>query len=127
MSNLTLTRTRIKAGVYEGLLTTRARLKSEPVLELHLLDATLGKLTVTADAKVKKTWAVRIDIPASSILEGVQTFIITDMESGATLDSFAMITGSPVQEDLQSEIKLLRAELDMLKHAFRQHCVETAK
>ncbi|MFT4715765.1 MAG: hypothetical protein ACI861_001054 [Paracoccaceae bacterium] len=127
MSTLTLTRTRIKSGTYEGLLITKARLKSDPVLELRYRDTTLGRVSVIADAKAQKTWNVRVEIPASSIFEGVQTFIITDVDSGKTLDSFAMITGAPLQDDLLSEVKLLRAELEMLKQAFRKHIVETTK
>jgi len=127
MSVLTLTRSRIRSGYYEGLLTTRAKLKSAPVLELRLLDVMLGNLELIPDPKLKKTWNVRAEIPASSINEAVQTFIISDVESGKTLDSFAMITGAPLQDDLRAELSLLRAELDMLKQAFRQHCVETAK
>jgi hypothetical protein len=127
MSVLTLTRSRIRSGFYEGLLTTRAKLKSEPVLELRLLDNTLGNLDLAPDPKLKKTWTVRAEIPAATISEAVQTFIISDVATGKTLDSFAMITGAPLQDDLRAEISLLRAELDMLKQAFRQHCVETGK
>jgi len=49
MSVLTLTRSRIRSGFYEGLLTTRAKLKSAPVLELRLLDVTLGNLELIPD------------------------------------------------------------------------------
>ena len=126
MKEYTLTRTRIKSGHYEGLLTTRAKVKAQPVLELRLLDATLCKAEIIPDEKVEKAWAVQIELPAASINDGVQTYIIYDVETGKTLDSFAMITGTPLQQDIQAELALLRAELDILKQAFRQHCVETA-
>ena len=38
-----------------------------------------------------------------------------------------MITGEPVEDDLRGEIDLLRAELDMLKRAFRRHCIDTMR
>jgi hypothetical protein len=31
-----------------------------------------------------------------------------------------------MEDDLRAEVDLLRAELDMLKRAFRRHCLETA-
>jgi hypothetical protein len=30
-----------------------------------------------------------------------------------------------MEDDLRAEVDLLRAELDMLKRAFRRHCLET--
>jgi hypothetical protein len=32
-----------------------------------------------------------------------------------------------MEDDLRAEVDLLRAELDMLKRAFRRHCLETAE
>jgi hypothetical protein len=46
-------------------------------------------------------------------------------ETGETLAHFTIITGVPMEDDLRAEVDLLRAELDMLKRAFRRHCVET--
>ena len=37
-----------------------------------------------------------------------------------------MITGEPLGDDIRAEVELLRAELDMLKRAFRRHCLETS-
>ncbi|MFZ5749697.1 MAG: hypothetical protein ACOY5U_01375 [Pseudomonadota bacterium] len=45
--------------------------------------------------------------------------------SGGTLASFVVIGGAPVEADLRAEVELLRAELDLLKRAFRRHCAET--
>lgn len=125
MSDYKLTRTRINAGLYEGFLTTSNRRATKPALEMRLLDQTLGEVVVTPHISEKKCWDVRAIIPTGSIHEGVQTFILSDTGSGTVLDSFAIATGTPLEEDLRAEIALLRAELDMLKHAFRRHCVET--
>ncbi len=125
MSDYTLTRQTIKAGEYRGVLTTRTRIKGEPVLEMRLLDQLLGAVTVTPDKSAKKTWNVEAPIPASALSEGVQTILVRDSQSGDTLDSFAVVAGTPLEEDLRAEIALLRAELDMLKRAFRHHCAET--
>lgn len=126
MSDFKLTRRRIRGGYYEGLLTTNARLKDSPVIELHLPDTSLGDVSITATGKGGKSWDVIAKIPSVSINEGIQTYILRDGISGDTLDSFAVVTGEPLQEDLRSEIALMRAELDMLKRSFRRHVVESS-
>ena len=54
-----------------------------------------------------------------------QRFLIRNRGTGETLAHFTIITGVPMEDDLRAEVDLLRAELDMLKRAFRRHCVET--
>ena len=44
---------------------------------------------------------------------------------GTKLGHFSIIAGEALGEDLHAEVELLRAELDMLKRAFRRHCLET--
>jgi hypothetical protein len=39
--------------------------------------------------------------------------------------AFAIVTGEPLDDDIRAELDLLRAELEMLKRAFRRHCLET--
>lgn len=120
MSDFVLTRTQIRGGVYQGVLKRNGRIRREPQLELRLLDADLGTLNLTPDPEQSSTWNVMARIPTSAITEGIQTFILRDPVSGETLDSFAIISGNPVEEDLRAEMALLRAELEMLKRAFRQ-------
>jgi hypothetical protein len=43
-----------------------------------------------------------------------------------TLAHFTIITGVAMEDDMRAEVDLLRQELDMLKRAFRRHCLETA-
>ena len=118
-----LTKTRIRAGIWEGILSGPTDL---PQLEVTLLEAPLPGLSVTAVPDRPDTWAIRIAIPAEALSEGVQTFLIRDKPSGETLTHFTVITGVAMEDDLRAEVDLLRAELDMLKRAFRRHCVETA-
>jgi len=122
MSDFTLTRTGIRAGEYEGVLTTRIKRAPPPDLVLCLLDKTLADVSITPDLKIPKRWSVRMAIPTTSITEGVLTFLVRDKKTAQTLDSFAIITGLPLEDDLRGDIALLRAELDMLKQAFRAHC-----
>lgn len=124
MSDASLTQTRIRAGVWEGVLTSTPDM---PALEVLLLEAVLPGLTVTQVAERPGDWAVRITIPAEVLNEGVQSFLIRDKVSGETLAHFTIITGVAMEDDMRAEVDLLRAELDMLKRAFRRHCVETLR
>ena len=126
MADFTLTRRQIRAGSYHGTLIANGRTRRKPVLEMHLLGVLLDPVEVTPDPKRERRWNVRATIPARVLADGVQTFVISDKKSGETLDSFAVITGEVLQDDLRAEIALLQSELDMLKKAFRAHCRESA-
>ena len=64
--------------------------------------------------------------PRALISDGLQSFVISNPDTGETLESFAILAGDALADDIRAEIGLLRAELDMLKRAFRRHCAETA-
>ncbi|MDT8858078.1 hypothetical protein RNZ50_24210 [Paracoccaceae bacterium Fryx2] len=122
MSEITLTKTRIRAGVWEGVLTGA---EGRPALEVRHLEAVLPGLALTEVPGRPGAWAVRVPIPPQVLSEGVQTFLIRDVGTGETRAHFTVITGVAMEDDLRAEIDLLRAELDMLKRAFRRHCLET--
>lgn len=117
-----LVQTRIRAGVWEGVLTGAGA--TAPVLEVLHLERKLPGVIVAAVPGREGDFQVRVPIPADVLSEGVQTFLIRRGEE--TLAHFTIVTGVAMEDDLRAEIDLLRAELDMLKRAFRRHCVETA-
>jgi len=123
MTDALLTKTRIRAGIWEGVLSGRTQ---TPDIAVLLLTSPLPGVTVTALPDRPGAWAVRVPIPAEVLNDGVQTFLIRDKATGDTLAHFSIITGVAMEDDLRAEVDLLRAELDMLKRAFRRHCVETA-
>ncbi len=123
MTETRLTQTRIRAGIWEGILAGQSQ---TPELEVILLEAVLPGLSVAMVPDRSGEWAIRLPIPTEALNEGVQTFLIRDKPSGETLAHFSIITGVAMEDDLRAEVDLLRAELDMLKRAFRRHCVETA-
>lgn len=125
MTDLTLTKTRLAAGVWEGVLTGAPATGPAPALSVTHQNVTVPEVAVTASPD-GTGWLVRIPIPADLIADGVQTFLVTDTATGETLSSFALLAGEALAEDIRAEMDLLRAELDMLKRAFRRHCVETA-
>jgi hypothetical protein len=122
MADTTLTKTRIRAGLWEGVLSGAA---SKPNLAVLHLEKPVPGLTVTAIGDRPGEWLVQVPIPSELLTEGVQTFLICDAETGAKLQHFTVITGVAMEDDLRAEVDLLRAELDMLKRAFRRHCLET--
>ena len=123
MSEITLTKTRIRAGVWEGVLTGSP---GAPAIEVLLLERPVPGVTVSAVPERPGEWLVKVPVPLEALSEGVQTFLIRDAATGEKLQHFTIITGVAMEDDLRAEIDLLRAELDMLKRAFRRHCLETA-
>ena len=122
MSEPVLTRTRIHAGVWEGTLTGA---DTAPDLAVTHDGQEVPGATLREDPDGAGRFRVTVPIPAELLSDGVQTFLITDRATGDRLASFSVVTGQPLDEDLRAEVALLRAELDMLKRAFRRHCVET--
>lgn len=117
-----LTKTRIRSGVWEGVLSGPS---DPPKLEVTLLGQPIEGVTIASIPGRAGDWAVRVPIPAEALSEGVQTFLIRD--GAETLAHFTVITGVAMEDDMRAEVDLLRAELDMLKRAFRRHCLETAR
>lgn len=124
MSELTLTKTRLFEGVWEGVLTTGAKRRLQPQVEVTHLEQPLAGVALTEDAEAGH-WVLRVPIPAELLSDGVQTFLIRDTDSGVVLDSFSILAGEALADDIRAEVALLREELDMLKRAFRRHCLET--
>jgi hypothetical protein len=119
---LTLTQTRIANGVWEGVLTGAV---GAAALEASHQGRRLEGLTVAPVPGQSGTHEVKLPIPASVLSEGVQTLLIE--AGGEVLASLTLVAGQPLEEDLRAEISLLRAELDLLKKAFRRHVAETGK
>ena len=120
---MTLTQTRITAGVWEGVLSGVEG--APPVIAARHQDRALEGVTVTPVPGKPGRFSVLLSIPPSVLNEGVQTVLFH--LQGEVLAQVTIIAGVPLEEDLRAEISLLRAELDLLKRAFRRHCSETAR
>lgn len=123
MQEKRLTKTRIRGGIWEGVLSG---ILEEPALEVILLEQSIAGVTVSPIPGRDGEWAVRIPVPAEVLSEGVQTFLIREKGKAETLAHFTIITGVAMEDDMRAEVDLLRQELDMLKRAFRRHCLETS-
>lgn len=124
MSGYTLTKTRFKEGTWEGLLTAESADAPTPEIAVSLDGKPVGAVRVSALGGTGQ-WLLEIPVPVEAIGDGVQTILVTDANADATLGAFTMIAGDALAEDIRAEMELLRAELDMLKRAFRRHCIET--
>lgn len=124
MTDLTLTKTRLFEGVWEGVLTRETGGTAAPEVEVTHLQKPLEGVEIIEKPE-DKLWVLRVPIPAEVIADGVQTFLITDTETGAKIGDFALMSGDALSYDIRAEVTLLREELDMLKRAFRRHCLET--
>jgi len=123
MSVLTVTKTRLANGQWEGVITDVPS-GIRPGVAVRFRDKRLEDVTVTQTAD--DTWRLSFAIPVTAICDGIQTITIVEEKTGDVLNSAAIIAGETADETMQAEIDLLRAELDLLKRAFRRHCVETA-
>lgn len=120
MADLAFSSARIHAGVWEGILTAKGA--TAPEIEVTHLSESVAGVEVAALPEGKDQFTVRVPIPAALLSDGVQTFLVQDKSNGDVLDSFVIVAGHPLEADLRAEMDLLRAELDMLKRAFRRHC-----
>ena len=108
----------LRAGVWTAELIGRESDALQVLHEGHALDGVTVKPLAERDSA-----QIAVPVPSALISDGVQTFLVQDGK-GQTLTSFSILAGDVLAHDLRAEIDLLRAELDMLKSAFRRHCGE---
>ncbi|WP_170506043.1 hypothetical protein [Ruegeria arenilitoris] len=111
MTQPTLTPIRFENGLWQG------HLQAEVTVEVLYLGEPLEDVRVTP---ADDGWALTVPVPVKALSDGVHCFVIVDAGSSEKLGDFTIIAGSPAADDLRAEVELLRAELDMLKRAFRR-------
>ncbi|MFN3577333.1 MAG: hypothetical protein ACK4TJ_10175 [Tabrizicola sp.] len=114
---LTLEQGRFEAGVWQAALSGAAE---APVVEVLTGGRAVEGVEVTPARDGRFT--LRVPIPSWALNEGVQVFLV--QSGGALLGRFALIAGEAADEDIRTELALLRAELDLLKRAFQRHARE---
>jgi len=121
-SALTVTPKRLFEGVWTAVVQTSA--KDAPDLIVTHLEKPLLGVTVT-QTETATEWELKVPVPIEAVCDGVQTFLVRDALTEDEVASFTLISGEALGDDIRAEMDLLRAELDMLKRAFRRHCLET--
>lgn len=124
MSEPVLIESRIRAGIWEGVLRAAAG-GAAPDVEVTLAGLRLDGATLASLPERPGHWVLRVPIPAAAVQDGIQTFVVNALPQHGVLGHFTIVTGRDHGDDLRAEVALLRAELDLLKRAFRQHCVAT--
>jgi len=122
MAEITLTKTRLTSGRYEGVLACSG---TPPVIEAVHLDRVLGHVDLVEMESHPGHQLAGFDIPATAISDGVQIITLRSAADGEVLDRITILAGEPLEQDFRGEMLLLREELELLKRAFRRHCVET--
>lgn len=121
MTKLELTHLGLRSGIWNGHITGAA---TEPeVTVLHNGEQLSGVSFERSD--IETVWLMRVAVPWDAITDGVQFFFIHDATTDEKLGQFFVASGDLDVDDMRAEVSLLRAELDMLKRAFRRHCSET--
>ncbi|MEL6681978.1 MAG: hypothetical protein AAFQ09_04965 [Pseudomonadota bacterium] len=121
MTQMILTKTQFNKGIWAGELTGAG--SETPNLQVTYLGEPVDGPKLRHDP-TRDVWQVEVPVPTHLLSDGVQTFVISDAD-GRTLNSFALLAGDALTDDIRAEMDLLRAELDLLKVAFRRHCSDT--
>ncbi len=126
MSDLTISNARIREGVWQGVLVAGDDRAEPPEIQVLHQTVALDGVRLVPDSEMANLWTLNVPIPVELLCDGVQTFVVSSQPTGAVLARFSIVTGQPMEDDIRAEVDMLRAELDLLKKAFRRHCVETA-
>ena len=113
----------MRQGIWQGVVQQNG--SGVPQIRVTHLGITVPDVEVQ-ESDTDGHWQIQVPIPSTAISDGVQVFVISDATDDTTLGQFTLIAGESLGEDLRAEVELLRAELDMLKRAFRRHCSETS-
>lgn len=117
----------LRAGLWQGRLTGEAPAR----LVLALDGQVLAEAAPEADAG--SGWRVAMPVPAAALGSGLRVLVLLGDEGGPgeplgpdaqRLAALTLSAGAPVEGDVQAEIALLRAELDLLKQVLRRMVAE---
>ena len=123
MTDLQLTKTVMREGVWQGIVTHKAG--EVPQIEVTHAGTPVPGVTLTHDPKAGH-WLLSIAVPLEAIADGMQILLITDTSTNERIGHVSLLADEVTTDGLLGEVALLRAELDMLKRAFRRHCLESA-
>jgi hypothetical protein len=125
MAKLTLVESHVHAGVWHGVIVSEPPGPMESGFEVSHLGKALSGFHISPAEDGNGRWRLSVAIPAEVLCDGVQVFLLRNLDSGEIVGHFSILTGEAIAQDALAEIELLRAELDLLKSAFRRHCLES--
>lgn len=116
----------LSAGHYIASLQVQGMEDFTPTVEVLHLGQPVGTVEMSEIADGVQMWRLDFTVPPDLLSDGVQTFLIRENQLDQDLGSFVIVAGEPLDQDLRAEIGLLRAEVDLLKRAFRRQMSEHA-
>lgn len=119
MAELSLIDGTIRAGVWHGIVQSPA--PAAPAVEIRHTGGTLLPRLAQPVPAQKGRWRIEVPLPADVLDDGVKCLLVVDVPSGRTLQTLTVSAGAPLPGDLSAEVASLRAELEVLKTAFRRH------
>ena len=121
MGSVVLTPLALRAGIWSAVAESDDEPSLVATYQGHMIDG----LEISAHGEKPGAWLVRVPVPAEAVSDGVHTILVNETGSDDIIGQFSLLAGDALGEDIRAEVELLRAELDLLKRAFRRHCVET--
>ncbi|GLQ35567.1 hypothetical protein GCM10007939_18500 [Amylibacter marinus] len=110
-----LTRLKIENGRYFGAVESTT---SPTPIDLYRNGENCGTCEITQ--QTDGLWQVAIDLPDHSITQGHTDYLLVQNGSTDILDSFSISVSCADAPNLETQLRLLREELNMLKSAFRR-------
>lgn len=118
MADLTLTTLGFHAGIWKGRIT--GPIQNE--IEVLCADETLEGVEIVPDGK--NAALISVPILPDHLNEGINTFLVVNKETKAEIGGFGIAIAHCGDDNIRAELKLLRAELNLLKKAFRTHVAD---
>lgn len=112
----------LREGTWQARIDPVTADKTAPVISMTHQGRPLDGVSLARDGA---GWALTVTLPVTVLSSGVQTILVTETTSQAVLHALHISAGDVLDDNILAEVTLLRAELDMLKRAFRRHCTET--
>ena len=114
---MNVTISRVANGMIEAVL--EAGTDAPDLMTLNLGDTVIGPVEL-GQPSPDGTYPLTAAIPAHVISDGITLLTIKGAGAPDPLAHVTIVAGQPMDSDLHSEVALLRAELDLLKAAFRR-------
>lgn len=108
----------IRQGIWTALLDLPR--STMPDLEVVHDGKPLAGMTLSAAADEKRGWRLAIPIPAGTLSDGVQIYMVRDVANDTVIGHIPILMGEGLADSLTAEVALLRAELEVVKRALLQ-------
>ena len=104
----------IRQGIWTALLDLPRG--TTPDLEVVHDGKRLSGMTLSAVGD-KEGWLLAIPIPAATLSDGVQIYVLRDVANATVIGHIPIMLGEDLAQSLTAEVALLRAELELVKRA----------